>query len=107
MVTGSIDETNVPSGSGERPMDITEAELRGAQVMLDLSPQLLRGLHAYFLHGVSLTDSGKIADLSRQAMRYKINYVRTSCERTRKVIRAIGKDSRGHEWLTSLLGNLG
>jgi len=42
--------------------------------MLDLSPQLLQGLHAYFLHGVSLTDSGKIADLSRQAMRYKINY---------------------------------
>lgn len=89
-------------GLGERSVRITEAELRGVQKMLDLEPHLTEGLHAYFLQDTSLTESGKIAGLSRQAMRYKIHYVSTMCEKIRVVISAIGEDSAGRDWLNSL-----
>lgn len=89
-------------GLGDRSVGITEAELRGVAKMLDLEAHLVDGLRAYFLQDTSLTDSGKIAGLSRQAMRYKINYVSAMCEKIRVVISAIGEDSAGRTWLISL-----
>ncbi|MCZ0211375.1 hypothetical protein OZK63_39110 [Streptomyces sp. UMAF16] len=81
---------------------ITEAELRGVQKLLDLEPHLVDGLRAYFLLNISLTESGKIAGMSRQAMRYKVNYVKTHCEKIRAVISAIGADRAGRDFLNSL-----
>lgn len=81
---------------------MSEAELRGVQVMLDLSPALFDCMRAYFLGNVSLSESARIVGISRQNMLYKVNSALDARDKIASVIAAIGHDQEGRALLMSL-----
>lgn len=78
-------------------------ELRAAKVFLEFDEQTLNGLDAYYNHGKTLTESGLMAGLSRQTMRWKLQQVSELCGKLRVALFAITEDDNGIDWLGELL----